>query len=238
MNTQQHADNSTVKPEVSSGKKIHVLLADDHPVTRKGIAALLRTRSEFEVVAEVDDGDEAIEKARELLPQVVILDLMMPRVSGLEAARAIHAEFPKIGILILTGYANEEQLYKTIEAGASGYVLKSAEIEELSTAIHTVASGKRYYSSALEELMVNGYLKRAQKDSKKHDATVTLTRREKEILKLVAEGYTNQMIAEQLFISPRTVDTHRTNLMKKLDLHDVVALVRYAVEHGIIDVEK
>lgn len=238
MKTEGQALEDSAKSNIQSGKKIRVLLADDHPVTRKGIAALLRTRDEFEVVAEADDGDEAIEKARELHPQVAILDLMMPTVTGLEAARAIHAEFPDIGILILTGYANEQQLYKTIEAGASGYVLKSAEIEELSKAIRTVAKGERYYSSALEELMVNGYLRRAQKDSKKHEATVVLTPREREILKLVAEGYTNQMIADQLFISPRTVDTHRTNLMKKLDLHDVVSLVRYAVEHGIIEVEK
>jgi two-component system response regulator NreC len=221
-----------------SGEKITVLLADDHPVTRKGIAALLRTRGEFEVVAEVDDGQEAIERTRELQPRVVVLDLMMPNVSGLEAARVIHAEFPRIGILILTGYSNEQQLYGTIEAGASGYVLKSAEIEELAKAIHTIAQGKRYFSSELQELMVNGYLQRAQNARKKHETTVALTQREREILKLVAEGFTNQMIAEQLFISPRTVDTHRTNLMKKLGLHDVVSLVRYAVEHGVIELEK
>lgn len=218
--------------------KIRLLIADDHPVTRKGIAALIRTRPEFEVVAEADDGQEAIEKTRELRPDVVVLDLMMPKLSGLEATRAIHAEFPQIGILILTGYESEQKLYQAIEAGARGYVLKSTEIDELSKALHAIAQGEKFFSSTLQELMVSGYLRRAQKASKKQETVVALTDREREILKLVAEGFTNQMIAEQLFISPRTVDTHRTNLMKKLDLHDVVALVRYAVEHGIVEVEK
>lgn len=219
-------------------ERIRVLIADDHFVTRKGIASLLRSRDDVDVVAEVEDGREAVEQVRTLQPHVVILDLMMPNMSGIEATQIIHKEFPGVGILILTGYENEQQLYRIIEAGASGYVLKTAGIEELSAAIDAVAQGKRYFSSSLHGMMVNGYLRRAEQAHKRQEVSATLTKREQEILKLVAEGYTNQMISERLFISPRTVDTHRTNLMKKLNIHDVVSLVRYAAEHGIVEIQK
>lgn len=219
--------------------QIRVLLADDHPLARKGIAALLKTRKNIVVVGEAADGEEAVEKTQELMPDVVILDAIMPNVSGLDATKIIRDKFPNIRILILTGYENEEHLFQIIKAGAGGYILKTAGVEELSQAVEAVAEGKKFFSVGLSQLMVEGYMRRAQTEGEPRPYDeVPLTKREKEILKLVAEGMTNQEISEKLFISPRTVDSHRTNIMKKVNIHDIALLVRYAVDHGIIEGKK
>ena len=220
-------------------ENIRVLLADDHPLARKGVAALLKTRKGFVVVGEAEDGAEAVQKTGELSPDVVVLDAMMPNMSGLEATKIIREKYPDVRVLILTGYENEEHLYQIIEAGAAGYVLKTAGVEELANAISSVAKGGKLFSSGVSQLMVEGYLRRAKEgQQQKNQEEEPLTKREKEILKFVAEGWTNQMISDKLFISPRTVDTHRTNLMRKLNLHDVASLVRYAMDHGIVESKK
>jgi DNA-binding NarL/FixJ family response regulator len=219
--------------------KIRILLADDHTMIRSGIATLLQSIKEFSIVGEAEDGEDAVQKTSELRPTVVVIDLSMPKLSGIEATRIIKKRYPETNVLVLTMHENEEYVYQILKSGASGYVLKSAGKDELAEAIRAVAKGERFFSPRISQLMAEGYVKRVEKggaDAPKGD--VPLTRREREILALVANGLTNQQIADQLFISPRTVDTHRTNIMQKLDIHDLANLVRYAIEHGIISEEE
>ena len=219
--------------------KIRILLADDHTMIRSGIATLLQSIKEFSIVGEAEDGEDAVQKTSELRPTVVVIDLSMPKLSGIEATRIIKKRYPETNVLVLTMHENEEYVYQILKSGASGYVLKSAGKDELAEAIRAVAKGERFFSPRISQLMAEGYVKRVEKggaDAPKGD--VPLTRREREVLALVASGLTNQQIADQLFISPRTVDTHRTNIMQKLDIHDLANLVRYAIEHGIISEEE
>ncbi|MBI3577917.1 MAG: response regulator transcription factor [Ignavibacteriales bacterium] len=214
--------------------KIRILLADDHALIRSGIATLLQGNADFSIIGEAKDGEEAVQKAKELSPDVVVIDLSMPKLSGVEATKIIKKKYPNIRVLVLTMHENEEYVYQILKSGAGGYVLKSAGKEELSAAIRAVARGEKFFSPRVSQIMAEGYLRRAEEDELKgRQDDAPLTRREKEILALVANGLTNQQIADQLYISPRTVDTHRTNIMQKLDIHDVVNLVRYAIEHGI-----
>lgn len=215
--------------------KIRILLADDHTMIRSGIATLLQSIKEFSIVGEAEDGEDAVHKTSELRPTVVVIDLSMPKLSGIEATKIIKKRYPETNVLVLTMHENEEYVYQILKSGASGYVLKSAGKDELAAAIRAAAKGEKFFSPRISQLMVEGYVKRVEKgtpDAPKGD--VLLTRREREILALVASGLTNQQIADQLFISPRTVDTHRTNIMQKLDIHDLANLVRYAIEHGVI----
>lgn len=214
--------------------KIRILLADDHPLIRSGIATLLQSYKDFEIVGEAQDGEEAVEKTKDLEPDVLVIDLSMPKLSGIEATKIITKRYPEVRVLVLTMHENEEYVYQILKSGAGGYVLKSAGKEELSAAIRAVAKGERFFSPRVSEIMAESYVRRmegGEASSKAGD--IPLTRREKEILGLVAKGLTNQQIADHLCISPRTVDTHRTNIMQKLNIHDVANLVRYAIEHGI-----
>jgi two-component system response regulator NreC len=215
--------------------KIRILLADDHTMVRSGIVTLLQNIKEFAIVGEAEDGEDAVHKTGELRPTVVVIDLSMPKLSGIEATKIIKKRYPETNVLVLTMHENEEYVYQILKSGASGYVLKSAGKDELVAAIRAAAKGEKFFSPRISQLMADGYVKRVEKgtpDSPQGD--VPLTRREREVLALVASGLTNQQIADQLFISPRTVDTHRTNIMQKLDIHDLANLVRYAIEHGII----
>lgn len=215
--------------------KIRILLADDHALIRSGIATLLQANKDFVIVGEATDGEEAIQKTKELSPDVVIIDLSMPKLSGIEATAIIKKKYPSTSVLVLTMHENEEYVYQILKSGAGGYVLKSAGKEELSAAIRAVVKGEKFFSPRVSQLMAEGYIRRMEGQEKSTTTEVPLTKREIEILALVAKGLTNQQIASQLFISPRTVDTHRTNIMQKLDIHDVVNLVRYAIEHGIAE---
>ena len=215
--------------------KIRILLADDHQMVRSGIATLLQNIKEFAIVGEAEDGEDAVHKTSELRPTVVVIDLSMPKLSGIEATKIIKKRYPETNVLVLTMHENEEYVYQILKSGASGYVLKSAGKDELAAAIRAAAKGEKFFSPKISQLMAEGYVKRVEKgtpDAPQRDAP--LTRREREVLALVASGLTNQQIADQLFISPRTVDTHRTNIMQKLDIHDLANLVRYAIEHGVI----
>lgn len=215
--------------------KIRILLADDHTLIRRGIATLLQSMKDFSIVGEAEDGEDAVHKTGELRPDVIVIDLSMPKLSGIEATKIIKKRYPETNVLVLTMHENEEYVYQILKSGASGYVLKSAGRNELAAAIRATAKGEKFFSPKISQLMADGYVKRVEQrtsDSPKGD--VPLTRREREILTLVASGLTNQQIADQLFISPRTVDTHRTNIMQKLAIHDLANLVRYAIEHGII----
>lgn len=214
--------------------KITILIADDHTLIRSGIATLLQSNKDFAIVGEAEDGEDAVHKTGELRPMVVVIDLSMPKLSGIEATKIIKKRYPETNVLVLTMHENEEYVYQILKSGAAGYVLKSAGKEELSTAIRAAAKGEKFFSPRISQIMADGYVKRLEQQST--DPTqgdALLTRREREVLGMVARGLTNQQIADQLFISPRTVDTHRTNIMQKLNIHDLANLVRYAMEHGI-----
>lgn len=221
--------------ETVSMKKIKILIADDHSLIRSGIASLLQGYSEFIMVGEAKDGAEAIEVTRKVLPDVVIIDLAMPKMNGIEATRIIREKFPETRVLVLTMHENDEYIYQIFKSGAGGYVLKNSSREELCDAVRAVAKGEKFFSKRVSEIMVESFVKRGEKQQQEISTEeIPLTKREKEILTLVAEGMTNQQIADKLFISHRTVDTHRTNIMQKLDIHDVVSLVRYAIKHGLV----
>ncbi|MCX6144703.1 MAG: response regulator transcription factor [Ignavibacteriales bacterium] len=214
--------------------KIRVLLADDHTLIRSGIATLLQSNKDFVVVGEAEDGEEAVRKTGELKPTVVVMDLSMPKLSGIDATKQIKKKYPEVNVLVLTMHENEEYVYQILKSGAAGYVLKSAGKEELITAIRAAAKGEKFFSPRISQLMAEGYVRRVEQVATEIETgDVPLTRREREVLTLVVDGLTNQQIADQLFISPRTVDTHRTNIMQKLNIHDLANLVRYAIEHGI-----
>jgi two-component system, NarL family, response regulator NreC len=214
--------------------KIRVLLADDHTLIRSGIATLLQSNKDFLVVGEAEDGEEAVRKTGELKPTVVVLDLSMPKLSGIDATKQIRKKYPDVNVLVLTMHENEEYVYQILKSGAAGYVLKSAGKDELISAIRAAAKGEKFFSPRISQLMAEGYVRRVEQVATElEQGDIPLTRREREVLVLVVDGLTNQQIADQLFISPRTVDTHRTNIMQKLNIHDLANLVRYAIEHGI-----
>lgn len=216
--------------------KIRVLLADDHTLVRSGIATLLQSSKDIQIVGEAVDGEEAVRRTGELRPDVVVIDLSMPKLSGIEATKILKRKYPETNVLVLTMHENEEYVFQILKSGASGYVLKSAGKDELTAAIRAASKGEKFFSPRISQLMAEGYLKRVERKSPEAGSNeVPLTRREREILALVVKGLTNQQIADQLFISPRTVDTHRTNIMQKLDIHDLANLVRYALEHDLTD---
>ena len=216
--------------------KITILLADDHTLIRSGIATLLQSNKDFAIVGEAEDGEDAVHKTGELRPMVVVIDLSMPKLSGIEATKIIKKRYPETNVLVLTMHENEEYVYQILKSGAAGYVLKSAGKDELTAAIRAAARGEKFFSPRISQVMAEGYVKRAEMQTAESPASeAPLTRREREILSFVARGYTNQQIAELLFISPRTVDTHRTNIMQKLGIHDLANLVRYAIEHGVVE---
>jgi len=217
--------------------RIKIVLADDHELVRSGLLKLLETYKDLHVVGEAGDGLEAVEKTKMLNPDVLIIDLSMPKLSGIEATKIVRRECPKVAVLVLTMHQNEEYVYQIFKSGAGGYILKDAGKDELAAAIRSVAKGEKYFSSRISEIMVNGFLRKTSVRDEGPSGelgaiNVELTKREKEILSLIAEGLNNQEISEKLFISPRTVDTHRTNIMQKLDIHDAANLVKFAIEHG------
>ncbi len=213
--------------------RIRILLADDHALVRSGLIRLLEPQKDIVVAGEAEDGEEAIQKAKQLKPDVVVIDLSMPKVSGIEAAKVLQKECPSVRVLVLTMHENEEYVYQIFKSGAGGYILKNAGREEITTAIRAVAKGERFFSPRVSEIMVQGYLRKAEdREKKPSEVDIPLTAREKEVLSFIAEGLNNQQIADKLFISPRTVDTHRTNIMQKLDIHDAAKLVRFAIDRG------
>lgn len=216
-------------------KKIRLLIADDHTLIRSGIARLLQSYTDLVVVGEAEDGIEAVDLVKKHQPDVVVIDLSMPRMNGIEATKVIRERFPQTKVLVLTMHESDEYIFQILQSGAGGYILKNSGKEELAAAIHAVARGEKFFSPRVSEIMVESYLnKEAGRHRQSGSDDVPLTKREKEILTLVARGFTNQEIADRLFISPRTVDTHRTNMMQKLNIHDVATLVRFAVEHGFV----
>ena len=214
--------------------KKRVVIAEDHPIFREGLRSLLSGMQEFEIVGEAADGLEAVECVERLQPDLLLIDLSMPRMSGVEAIQQIKSRAPETKTLALTVHKDEEYIVAALEAGVDGYVLKDANRSELIGAIQTVLEGKPYLSPAVSEKVIKGYLK----GLKKVDVTLSdtvLTEREQEVLRLIAGGMTNKTIADQLFISIKTVERHRANIMTKLNLHTPQGLTLYAIEKGIIN---
>ncbi len=213
--------------------KRRVVIAEDQTMFREGLRALLSSDPMLEVVGEAEDGREAIRLVEQLGPDLVLMDLSMPRMHGVESIREIKKRAPETKILVLTVHTNEEYILATLDAGAGGYVVKQATYGELLTAIKTVFSGRPYLSPVISEKVISGYLdgKRSLESASSWDS---LTAREREILKLIAEGYKNKEIADLLCLSIRTVEKHRANLMRKLDLRSVSAVTAYAIERGLI----
>jgi two-component system response regulator NreC len=216
--------------------KIRILLADDHQVVREGFRALLEAEPDFEIVAETGDGLEAVRLTEHQKPHVLVVDLMMPGLNGLEVARQITQRLPRTHIVVLSMHANEAYVLEALKNGACAYVLKDASAAELVRAVREANVGRRYLSPPLSEPAIDNYIQRTR-NSDSLDLYDTLTNREREVLQLAAEGHTNAEIAGRLFISPRTVETHRANVMHKLGLRSQTELVRYALRRGIMPIE-
>jgi len=214
--------------------KIHVLVADDHTIVREGVSLLLQSEPDIEVVGEARNGREAVDKALQLRPDVVLMDMAMPELNGLEATKQIKGARSEAHVLVLTVHESDEYFFQALQAGASGYVLKGATSAELVAAVRAVYSGGIYLHPAVAEKLVAEYLKRDSSQTNQHDS---LTPREKEVLILIAEGATNQKIASKLVLSASTVQTHRANIMEKLNLHNRAELIKYAIRQGLIQLE-
>jgi DNA-binding NarL/FixJ family response regulator len=212
-------------------KAIRVLLADDHQLVRAGIRALLQTISGVEVIGEASDGREAIGLLEECRPDVVLMDVMMPGLNGLEATERIVKEHPDVRVIILSMNAAEEFVLQAIRAGASGYLLKNARTAELEQALRSVAAGHTYLSPAVSGHVIADSRRRMEEDSISKNP---LTPRQREVLQLVAEGSSTKQIAKQLGVSVKTVEMHRSQIMKTLDIHDIAGLTRYAIRMGIV----
>ena len=213
--------------------KLRVLLVDDHPVVRLGLRALLDSEPDMEVVGEAGNGAEAVSRTHELKPDIVIMDISMPEMDGLEATRRIRALDPDTHVLILTVHAQERYLFPVLKAGAAGYVLKSTVDTELVNAIRVVAQGGAFLYPSATRMVLEDYLNRLQQ-GEAGDAYEQLSDREREVLKLIALGYTAGEIAEKLVLSPKSVETYRTRIMQKLNLHSRSALVQYALARGLL----
>jgi len=212
-----------------------LVLADDHPVVRKGLRAVLRAEQEFELVGEVADGLEAVRAVERLKPHVLIVDVLMPALNGIEVTRQVTQRLPATRVIVLSMYDNEAYVQEALRNGASGYVLKDSTEAELVEAVKEVAGGRIYLSARLSRRALEAYARRARDVAT--DAHDLLTTREREVLQLAAEGNSNPAIAAKLFISVRTVETHRANVMHKLGLQSQTDLIRYAFRRGILKVD-
>lgn len=213
---------------------IHLLLVDDHEIVRAGLRMLFSAEAEVEIVGEAASGEEALQMVHSLHPEVVLMDVAMPGMGGAEATRRIKAAHSEVAVLALTMHEDEEYFFAMLAAGASGYVPKRAAPDDLMSAIHVVHRGDVYIYPSLARLLVTDFLHRSE--TAPAEGRETLTTREQEVLTFIAEGYSNREIADALVISIKTVDRHRENLMRKLQMHNRVELVKYAIERGLISV--
>lgn len=214
---------------------IRVLIAEDHLLVRAGIRALLEKAGDIHILGEASNGQEAIDLARDLKPDVLIMDIMMPRLNGIQAAEQIQTLKLPTNILLLSMYSDAGFVHKALQFGVKGYVLKSSVSDELLQAVHVVAGGGRFLSSPISELIQEGTIH--SNSSNEDDPFASLSPREKEVMKLIAEGHTSVEIGKLLFISDKTVEKHREKLMKKLNIRNLAGLVRLAIKHHLVDLE-
>ncbi len=219
-------------------QKITILIVDDHPVVRDGLKLLLGKQHDFAVVGEASDGSDAVAKTRLFKPIIVLMDVSMPGMNGVEATAQIIQKFQYTKVIALTMIEESGYVGKMIEAGASGYLLKDTSGEEIVRAIRRVAQGETYFSQKAYEMIGQYMSKSATAAAPAEDRLDTLTKREREVLKMISNGMTSQDIAKQLFLSPRTIETHRANLMHKLNIHSTAGLIRYAFEHNLTNTEE
>ena len=217
--------------------KITVLLADDHTVVREGLRALLDATPDIKVVGEADNGRLAVQMAQKLQPDVVVMDVVMPQLNGVEATRQVLREVPNAKVLVLSSYSEDDKVAQLIEHGAIGYLVKQAATNDLVKAIREARKGNAFFSPAISKRLLEHYRASIGKPSGQKKSP-KLTPRELEVLQLIAEGYANKQIAGELFISIKTVEKHRQQLMNKLDIHDVAGLTRYAIAKGVIESSK
>lgn len=215
-------------------EKHRIVIAEDHTILRDGLHSLLSSEPDFEVVGEAGNGRDAIRLVEKLIPDVVLMDLSMPKMNGMDAIRELKKHLPGIRIVALTVHRSEEYILATLQAGADGYVLKDANHSELMMAIRSVLAGKTYLSPGVSEKVVDGYLE-GRKGIKTRSSWDSLSPREREVLKLIAEGHKSKEIADYLYLSLKTVEKHRSNLMKKLDLHNAAALTAFAIGKGLVE---
>lgn len=217
-------------------QKIKILLADDHPIVRNGISASLQSIDQFEIVGEAENGLEAVEMTTDLRPDVVIVDISMPEMCGISATKAIREKNPKTKVLVLTMHDEEQYMVQMLAAGANGYLAKNSSKDELVSAIHAICSNDVFYSPLISEDIIQRYIDALESQQDEED-DIPLTNREKEILELISESLTTKEISAKLFISHRTVDTHRTNLMRKLNIRNTAGLVRFAIQKGLVQLD-
>ncbi|WP_187270005.1 response regulator transcription factor [Pontibacter qinzhouensis] len=214
--------------------KIKVLLADDHTIVRNGIRSLLEDLADVEIVGEAQDGAEAIEKVKELAPDVLMIDIAMPVMNGIEAASQISKQHPGTKCLMLSMHNNEDYILKSVEAGAFGYLLKDTTRDEMVRALRTVASGEKYYSPSVSNIIIASYLQKVNDTEKSASKKSKLSKQEKAILKFIVDGSNSREIAEKLNLSVRTVDNHRASMMKRLMVKNAVELVRKALDENLV----
>ncbi|HXA01576.1 MAG TPA: response regulator transcription factor [Cytophagaceae bacterium] len=216
---------------------VKIVLADDHGIVRDGIKSTLRDEKTFKIVGEASNGLEAIERVKALAPDIIIIDINMPEMNGIDATTIITKKYPNTKSLVLSMHDNEDYILKSIEAGASGYLLKDTNKEEFVKAIKAVAKGEKYFSTSISNILATGYLHRIKKEGTRvgeDDSESGLTRRENGILKLIVQGRSNREIADSLSISIRTIEVHRSNMMKKLKVKNAVELVKFAMENNLV----
>jgi DNA-binding NarL/FixJ family response regulator len=215
--------------------RLHILIVDDHEVVRRGLRALIESQPGWEVCGEAATGREAVEKTRNLKPNVVVMDIAMPELNGLDATRQIVKAIPRTAVLILTVHESEQLVHEVLEAGVQGYVLKSDAGRDLVAAIEALSQHKVFFTSSVAKIMLEGYRKKGSHDKPSEDSPSVLSLREREIIQLLAEGKSNNKVADMLNISARTVETHRAHIMGKLNLHSITELVHYAIRNNIIE---
>ncbi|WP_017731942.1 response regulator [Nafulsella turpanensis] len=219
-------------------EKIKILVVDDHNLVRDGIITMLTSCADFEVVGEASDGEEAINKSYLIQPDIILMDIILPGINGIEASRIIRGKLPKIKIMFLSMEVSQEYLNEIIKIGAEGYVLKDIRKNELAGAVRNAVSGTPYFSKSISDLVFRKYYEQNSLEGRGEKAATPakLTERELEIVKLLSLGISKKEIADQLFISPRTVDAHRSHILEKLELKGTVELVKYAIKHQIIEI--
>ncbi len=208
---------------------IRIILADDHAIVRHGLSRSFQQEEDVEVIAQAKDGRSTVQLTRELSPTVVVMDIGMPDLNGIEATRQITRESPQVKVIALSMHSSRKYVTEMFKAGASGYLLKNCDFEELADAVRTVAGGKTYISPSISDVVIQHVHGSAEEDS----AFSVLTRREREVLQLLAEGKTTKQAALRLYISPKTVEAHRLNIMSKLDVDSIALLTKYAIQEGL-----